>query len=303
MRAPAILSLTAAIGLAGPALAQQTLSVGGNGGTLTRDCARRDASVGGNQNTLRLTGNCRTLAVSGNRNTVRVELAPGAPLTVSGNDNVVSWTQRLAGPPPTITDSGSRNRIEGPPGSTPAAAAPPGVVVAPGVVQAPGVVVAPGSVQAPAVVVAPGSVQAPVVVAPGGVAAPPVVVAPAPLATVNTPQGLLVMIPNEVLFDFDSDALRQSAAATLDQLVALLERNRPRVMRVIGHTDSVGDPAYNQGLSERRARSVQVWLSTRLGAAAPTMVVEGSGERRPLAPNDTAENRARNRRVEVLLER
>lgn len=311
MRAPAaataiaFLAIAAAGAAAGPAVAQPAgavLSIDGNNGATTRDCARRDVRVNGNQNVLRLTGGCRSLTVSGNRNTVRAELAPGAALSLPGNDNVVTWTQRGAGAVPAIADAGNRNRIEGPPGAPAPAAAAPGVVVVPpaAAVVTPGTVVTPGAVVGGAPVVVPGVVPAPAV---PGVVVGSTTTAPPPLATVNTPQGLLVMIPNEVLFDFDSDALRSNAAATLDQLVALLERNRPRGLRVVGHTDAVGDAAYNQGLSERRARSVQRWLSERAGYTAPPIVIEGLGSRKPVAPNDTADNRARNRRVEVLLER
>ena len=67
---------------------------------------------------------------------------------------------------------------------------------------------------------------------------------------------------------------------------------------MIGHTDSQGDAAYNQRLSERRAQAVQSYLVSR-GVNPARMVAYGQGETQPIASNDTASGRAANRRVEL----
>jgi len=69
---------------------------------------------------------------------------------------------------------------------------------------------------------------------------------------------------------------------------------------VIGHTDSVGSMSYNQMLSERRAISVRDYMATKL--AAMDIKAEGRGEEEPIADNATAEGRAKNRRVEVIVD-
>jgi outer membrane protein OmpA-like peptidoglycan-associated protein len=82
----------------------------------------------------------------------------------------------------------------------------------------------------------------------------------------------------------------------LDELIAVL-RNLPQVRGVIeGHTDSVGPEAYNQQLSERRARAVMDYLHNA-GIGDNQFTAVGFGESRPIASNDTDEGRAANRRV------
>jgi outer membrane protein OmpA-like peptidoglycan-associated protein len=73
-------------------------------------------------------------------------------------------------------------------------------------------------------------------------------------------------------------------------------------IRVVGHTDSVGTDAYNQGLSERRASSVVEYLLTQ-GLAPGKLTSEGKGESEPVADNETDEGRAQNRRVELHIQR
>lgn len=76
---------------------------------------------------------------------------------------------------------------------------------------------------------------------------------------------------------------------------------------VVGHTDSRGDAAYNQALSDARARTVAGWFGQQVGVRQRAFEVSGKGETAPIAPNETAsgaddpQGRARNRRVEVVL--
>ena len=68
----------------------------------------------------------------------------------------------------------------------------------------------------------------------------------------------------------------------------------------MGHTDNVGGYAYNMGLSERRAAAVVKELTTKHGIAAARLKPAGIGMLSPVAPNDTEEGRAKNRRVELV---
>ena len=68
----------------------------------------------------------------------------------------------------------------------------------------------------------------------------------------------------------------------------------------MGHTDSVGSEAYNQKLSLARAESVKTYMVSQ-GLPAAKVRVEGKGESSPIAPNDTEEGRAKNRRVEITV--
>lgn len=108
-----------------------------------------------------------------------------------------------------------------------------------------------------------------------------------------------VRLDGDAFFSFDHFDLRPDAIAALDELVAKLKSDA-RVSRVtvVGHTDSVGTEAYNQALSERRAASAKAHLISR-GIPADQIDARGEGELNPSHPNDTPENRQKNRRVDV----
>lgn len=99
-------------------------------------------------------------------------------------------------------------------------------------------------------------------------------------------------------FAFDSAGLTPETRAMLDDYVALLKKESFTKVEVAGHTDSTGPEDYNQGLSERRAKAVTEYLSSR-GISPESLDAMGYGETRPIATNDTREGRERNRRVEL----
>jgi OOP family OmpA-OmpF porin len=102
-----------------------------------------------------------------------------------------------------------------------------------------------------------------------------------------------------VLFAFDSATLRPEAQADLDRAADVLApRDDIVLIEVAGHTDSIGTEAYNQDLSERRAQAVADYLAER-GVDRDRMEVVGYGESRPRVPNDSPENRQKNRRVTI----
>lgn len=105
-----------------------------------------------------------------------------------------------------------------------------------------------------------------------------------------------------IQFAVDSDRVSDEAGEVLGALAEALRSDRLSrfCFRLEGHTDSTGSAAHNLDLSRRRARSVARYLSERLGVEGDRLVVAGYGAGRPLATNDTAEGRQRNRRVQIM---
>ena len=123
----------------------------------------------------------------------------------------------------------------------------------------------------------------------------------------DTPRITRLTVRNDVLFDFDKSDLRPEASDALGRVAEIIRQRSPRAVSIVGHTDSIGDDAYNQTLSERRARSVEQWLTAH-AQDLPSLQATGRGEREPVAPNtvdgrDNPDGRQQNRRVEVLLQR
>ncbi len=110
----------------------------------------------------------------------------------------------------------------------------------------------------------------------------------------------------DVLFEFDKATLLPKAEDTLKKAAEFIGKRAKGVVRIEGHTDSKGDDAYNQKLSERRADSVRKWFA-RNGLARLRFSSKGLGETRPVAPNtkpagdDDPEGRQKNRRVEIVI--
>ena len=111
---------------------------------------------------------------------------------------------------------------------------------------------------------------------------------------------ITLSMPGAITFGFDSSALQPQFRPVLDDLAVTLNEYNQTIIEVAGHTDSVGDAAYNQNLSEQRAASVANYLASR-GVRHDRMITIGAGETRPIASNDTEAGRAQNRRVEITL--
>ncbi len=103
-----------------------------------------------------------------------------------------------------------------------------------------------------------------------------------------------------VNFAFDKSDLTPESIAILDQAVDVLNRYPAMKVEVAGHTDWIGTDAYNQGLSERRAKVVYEYLTGKGIDASRLAGPNGYGEGRPIDTNDTADGRARNRRTELV---
>ncbi|MGB1558387.1 MAG: OmpA family protein, partial [Oceanococcaceae bacterium] len=103
-----------------------------------------------------------------------------------------------------------------------------------------------------------------------------------------------------VQFATDQDLILAQSTPLLEQVAAELGANPSIQVAIQGHTDAIGDAAYNQELSQRRAAAVQSFLLAR-GVHPEQLQARGYGESQPLMPNDTAAGRAQNRRVELQM--
>lgn len=103
-----------------------------------------------------------------------------------------------------------------------------------------------------------------------------------------------------ILFERASADLKAVSRSTLDKLASAARACPGYVIEVEGHTDAEGTPERNKALSERRAQSVRNYLA-EAGVEGDRLRAIGYGETQPIAPNDTAENRARNRRIEFAV--
>jgi OOP family OmpA-OmpF porin len=98
-------------------------------------------------------------------------------------------------------------------------------------------------------------------------------------------------------FGFDKAEVTDAGKVVLDTAIETIAGCKELRLEVSGHTDSIGTEAYNEGLSERRARAVRDYLVSK-GISKGRVSAQGLGEAQPLASNDTRDGRARNRRVE-----
>lgn len=116
--------------------------------------------------------------------------------------------------------------------------------------------------------------------------------------TTETPDHTTITYASDVLFDFDRADLNNDARRLIEALADELDELGPRTVTIHGYTDDVGDPRYNQRLSERRAQAVRNHLAVQLDDGF-RLEATGYGETRPVAPNTSDEGRARNRRVVI----
>lgn len=114
-------------------------------------------------------------------------------------------------------------------------------------------------------------------------------------------RGLVITLSGSVLFRSDEATLLSEAQSRLGQVADALLETKERRLLVEGHTDSQGSDAHNQELSQRRADAVRSYLIQR-GYDASRVQAVGIGEGRPVADNSSAEGRANNRRVEIVIQ-
>jgi len=111
---------------------------------------------------------------------------------------------------------------------------------------------------------------------------------------------LKLEIPSDISFDTGRADIKPNLRPILDKFAAGLVSNPAATVTIIGHTDNTGSDAVNNPLSVNRAASARDYIVAR-GVASSRVAIDGRGSREPLVTNDTAENRAKNRRVEIFV--
>jgi outer membrane protein OmpA-like peptidoglycan-associated protein len=111
---------------------------------------------------------------------------------------------------------------------------------------------------------------------------------------------IYMSLSSDILFTTGSSRLQPGGEDKLREVAGIMQRYPRTYVEVVGHTDAVGSESMNQELSESRAKSVADVLVSS-GVSPSRIVTRGAGELRPLADNGTAEGRARNRRVEIVI--
>ena len=107
-------------------------------------------------------------------------------------------------------------------------------------------------------------------------------------------------IPSDISFAVGRSDIQSNFAPMLDRFAEGLRNNPNTDVRIIGHTDNTGSDAVNNPLSLDRAASTRNYLTGR-GIDGRRISIEGMGERQPIATNETADGRSRNRRVEIYV--
>jgi outer membrane protein OmpA-like peptidoglycan-associated protein len=113
-------------------------------------------------------------------------------------------------------------------------------------------------------------------------------------------EGIKITFDSGILFDVDSDELREESKANLEELADVLREYEGTNVLIEGHTDSTGDEEYNMNLSEERAGSVVDYLRF-LDVDRKRLIAEGYGEAQPVASNESSTGRQKNRRVEIAI--
>jgi outer membrane protein OmpA-like peptidoglycan-associated protein len=121
-------------------------------------------------------------------------------------------------------------------------------------------------------------------------------------AVKDEPRGMVITLSGSVLFASNQATLLPEARSRLDQVSDVLLSTRERNLSIEGYTDSRGSDSHNLDLSQRRADAVRDYIVQR-GYQADRVKSRGYGEGNPVADNASAEGRANNRRVEIIIER
>ena len=256
----------------------QSVVLGDSGGQLIRDCSKTDVVVSGSNDRIVLIGGCRSLTILGDGNEILADMDAGTKISLSGDNNNLAWSKSTEGLDPNVVDGGRANRVvefrrvagNGDPAHSVLSKDPLGT---------------PEPVQSAMTAAVAKSLEE----------------LKKDLGVKEGPTGEMAQIPNEIMFPFDSDQLRPNAVNILAECAELINREHAKHVSVIGHSDSVGRKHYNVELSKRRALTVKSWLVKQGGVAEEDLLAIGVGAKKPMASNATAEGRAKNRRVEVLM--
>ena len=117
---------------------------------------------------------------------------------------------------------------------------------------------------------------------------------------INGFKGIKVTFKDGILFDFNKSNVSETAKAELKEFAEKMADFEQTNITILGHTDNIGSEAANLSVSKKRASSVASYL-TQCGIAKERLTHDGMGYSMPVVDNDTPENRAKNRRVEVYV--
>lgn len=115
-----------------------------------------------------------------------------------------------------------------------------------------------------------------------------------------TDEGWSLGLPERLLFDFNKADIKPEHGQKINRLAKQLNKYDLHKLKIVGHTDDIGHPEYNQKLSEERAQSVAS-IFVQQGFKPNDLTVIGRGSSQPFVPNTSDENRANNRRVAVII--
>lgn len=124
----------------------------------------------------------------------------------------------------------------------------------------------------------------------------------AKLAAKEEERGLVITLSGSVLFASNESELMPAAQNKLNEVADALLATKERKLTIEGHTDSQGSSSHNMDLAQRRAEAVRNYIVSR-GYPSNMIFAQGIGEGRPVADNNSAEGRANNRRVEIIIDR
>lgn len=117
---------------------------------------------------------------------------------------------------------------------------------------------------------------------------------------VLTEEGWSLGLPERLLFDFNKSDIKPENGKEIVRLAKQFNKYDLQKLKIVGHTDDIGNPEYNQKLSEERAQSVAgIFLNE--GFKQTNLNVIGRGSNQPFVPNTSDENRASNRRVAIII--
>lgn len=121
-------------------------------------------------------------------------------------------------------------------------------------------------------------------------------------ANIDSPEmeKVTIIIANETTIKFEFNSAEIKNFSVLDKIAKVILQNPRYIVEIIGHTDSVGEKQYNIELSQKRAENVMKYFVGK-GIPQKNLTARGVGYTQPISPNDTPENQAKNRRVEIIL--
>ena len=117
---------------------------------------------------------------------------------------------------------------------------------------------------------------------------------------VLTEEGWSLGLPERLLFDFNKSDIKPENGKEIIRLAKQLNKYDLQKLKIVGHTDDIGNPEYNQKLSEERAQSV-AGIFLKEGFKQTNLNVIGRGSNQPFVPNTSDENRASNRRIAIII--